>query len=265
LVVDIARVGGKLSVILMLRGKTTIALAMAVAVVAVPVIWQEHAIARIREGNREQAAALEQARNPAEAGTAPAAEEDQVARRRQQDRAELEQLRADAPRLRAQLDEASARAATLAARATNAATKKSVAHGPPPPGFTAFSEAREAGSSSATAMFQSIGSALARGDTNRIFQLTWWPSEEAREMGARELADMAAQTGGENFSNVAFRVIREVPLPDGDVALVLEVWQNGQQARQAWRTRRVGGEWRQVIDGRGAPETVDLGPGLDGN
>ncbi len=247
----------------MLRGKT-IALAMAVAVASVPVIWQEHAIARIREGNREQAAALEQARNPAEAGTAPApTAEDQVARRRQQDRAELEQLRAEAPMLRAQLDEASARAASLAARATNAAPRKSVAHGPPPPGFTTFSEAREAGSSSATAMFQSIGGALARGDTNRIFQLTVWPSEEARETGARELADMAAQTAGENFSNFAFRVIREVPLSDGDVALVVEVWQNGQQARQALRTRRVGGEWRQVIDGRGAPETVDLAPGLE--
>jgi hypothetical protein len=248
----------------MLRGKTKIVLATAVAVVTVPVVWQEYAIARTRQENREQAAAFEQLRGQPEAGTVPAQadREARQARKERQERADLDRLRTEAPALRARLEEARARAAGLvAARAAN----KSGAQSAPPPGFTSLSEARDAGSATATAMFQSIVLALATADTNRIIQLSTWSSNGAQETMGRALAAIAAEAAGDGFSNIAFRVVREAPLPNGDVAVVTAIWQNGQQGRQAFRARRIGAEWRQVVGDDGNPETVDLGADLNSN
>jgi hypothetical protein len=57
-------------------------------------------------------------------------------------------------------------------------------------------------------------------------------------------------------------VVREVPLSNGDVAVVAEIWQNVLFKPPAIRARRVGGEWRQVVGEDGNPETVDLGEDL---
>jgi hypothetical protein len=246
----------------MLRAKTKIVLATAVAVAAVPMVWQEYAIARTRQENRDQAAAFEQLRGKPEAGTAPAQLdwETRQARKEQAERGELDRLRTEVPALRTQLEEARARAASLAAtRAANISGAQST----PPPGFTSLSEAQDVGSATATAMFQSIGWALAKADTNRVIQLSTWSSNGAQEKIGRELATIATEAAGGGFSNIAFRVVREVPLPNGDIAVVTEVWQNGQQGRRAFRARRVGAEWRQVVGDDGNPETVDLGADLN--
>ena len=246
----------------MLRAKTNIILASAVAVAVAAVVWQEYAIARTRQENRDLAAALEQLRGNPETGTVPAQAdwETRQARKDQEDRADLDKLRTEVPVLRAQLESARARAAILAA--TRAANSRG-AQSTPPPGFTSLSAAQEVGAATATAMFQSIGRALANADTNRIIQLSTWSSDGAQEKIGPELAAIAAEAAREGFSNIAFRVVREVPLPNGDVAVVIEAWQNGQQERRAFRARRVGAEWREVVDDSGNPETVDLGADLD--
>ena len=246
----------------MLRAKTKIVLATALAV-AVPVVWQEYAIARTRQENRDQTAAFEQLRSKPEAGTLPAQADWETRQvRKEQARADLDRLRTELPALRTRLEEARARAASLAA--TTAANKNG-AQSTHPPGFTSLSEARDVGSATATAMFQSIGWALAKSDTNRVIQLSTWSSNGAQEKIGRELATIATEAAGGGFSNIAFQVVREVPLPNGDVAVVTEVWQNGQQGRRTFRARRVGAEWCQVVGDDGNPETVDLGANLNGD
>ena len=245
------------------HGWPKIALATAVIVaVAVPVVWQELAIAHARQENRDQAVAFEQLPPTPETVTAPARGdlEMEQARKESEDRSDLDRLRIEVPALRAQLEEARAREAGLAvARAAS----KSAAQKTPPAGFTSLSEARETGSGTATAMFQSIGSALAKADTNRVIQLSTLSSEGAQEKIGRELANVAREAAAGGFSNVAFRIVREVPLPDGDVGVVTEMWQNGRLGRNAFRARRVGAEWRQVIGDDGSPATVDLGADLN--
>jgi hypothetical protein len=248
----------------MRRAKTKILLAMAVAVATVPVVWQEYAIARTRRENREQAAAFEQLHGRPEAGRVPqqADWDTGQAQKEQQELADLDRLRAEAAALRTNLEEARVRAASLAA--TRVANQSS-APSTPPPGYTTVSEAQDVGSTTATAMFQSIGSALAKADTNRVIQLSTWSSNGGEEKIGRELTAISTEAARGGFSNIAFRVVREAPLPNGDVAVVTEVWQNGQQGRRAFRARRVGAEWRQVMGDEGNPETVDLGADLDSN
>jgi hypothetical protein len=84
---------------LMTHFKATIALATAVTV-TVPVAWQEHAIARIRMENQNQAAALEQLRSTPDAGTAQA-QADWETQRSLKERADLERLRKQVPPIRA--------------------------------------------------------------------------------------------------------------------------------------------------------------------
>jgi hypothetical protein len=254
---------GNPSIILVPRARTKIALATAVVVAAaVPVVWQEYAIARTRLENRDQAAAFEQLLPKPEAGMASVQGdwETRQARKELEDRADLDRLRTEVPALRAQLEEARARGASLAvARAAS----KNGAQSTPPPGFTPLSEARDVGSTTATAMFQSIGCALAQADTNRVIQLSTLSSEGAQEKMGRELANIATEAAADGLSNIAFRVVREVPLSNGDVAVVTDMWQNGQLGRKAFRARRVGAEWRQVVGDDGNPETVDLGADLN--
>ena len=73
----------------MLRAKTKIVLATALAVAAVPVVWQEHAIARTRQENRALATAFEQLKPEAAAVPAQADWEARKARKAQEDRADL--------------------------------------------------------------------------------------------------------------------------------------------------------------------------------
>ena len=240
-----------------------IALATAVvAAVAVPVVWQEYAIARTRLENRDLAAAFEQLVSKPEAGTAPVRgdSETRQARKELEERADLDRLRTEVPALRAQLEEARARGASLTvARAAS----KSGAQSTPPSGFTPLSEAHDIGSGTATAMFQSIGSALAKADTNRVMQLFTLSSEETQEKMGGVLATIAKEAATDDLSKIAFRVVREVPLSNGDVAVVTDMWQNGQVRREAFRARRVGAEWRQVVGDDGEPQTVDLGADLN--
>ncbi len=240
-----------------------IALATAVIVAAaVPAAWQEFAIARTRLENRDQATAFEQLLPKPESGAVPAGGDGDMeqARKDSEERVDLDRLLTEVPALRARLEEAQARGASLeVARAAS----KSGAQSTPPPGFTPLSEAREVGSATATTMFQSIGCALAKADTNRVIQLSSLSSEGAQEKIARELANIGKDAAAGGFSNIAFRVVREVPLPDGDVGVVTEIWQNGLRGRKAFRARRFGAEWRQVMGDDGSPETVDLGADLD--
>jgi hypothetical protein len=252
---------GNPSIILMPRARTKIALTIAVVAAALPVAWQEYAIARTRLENRDQAAAFEQLLPKPEAGTVPAKGDGEMqhARKELEERADLERLRTEVTALRAQLEEARARGASLAVAK---AASKSGAQSTPPPGFTSLSEAHDVGSPTATAMFQSIGSALAKADTNRVIQLITLSSEGTQEKMGRVLANIAKESAVDGLSNIAFRVVREVALSNGDVAVVTDMWQNDQLRRQASRARRVGGEWRQVVGDDGNPETVDLGADL---
>jgi len=77
------------------------------------------------------------------------------------------------------------------------------------------------------------------------------------------LVNIDREAAADGLSKIAIRVVREVPLSNGDVAVVADIWQSGQVARKAFRARRIGAEWRQLVGDDGNPETVDLGADLN--
>lgn len=226
------------------------ALASIVAIaLTVSVAWQEHAIARARLENRDRAAFLEQLRSAPDTRPAPAQEYTNEA---WEQHAELVRLRTEAAALRSQLDQA--RAAHPAAAANGAGQLV------PRPGFISAREARDVGSATAETMFQTFISAIGRGDTNRLIELADW-SAEAGQKEAMMDSFVKASLEAASLPDLQFRVVREVALPDGDTAVVIEVSHGQALQRRALRARRLGAQWQLVVD-RNGPQVVELGEDL---
>jgi RNA polymerase sigma factor (sigma-70 family) len=240
---------------LMMHLKTKVAVVAAVAVaLTAPLVWQEHAIARTRLDNRDRAAALEQLRLEANVQTAQA-QADAKTERAPDERADLERLRTEVAALRAQLEKA--RAARLATAGGGQGARR--------PGFISARDARDVGSATTEALFQTMFWAVARGDTNRLMELADWSAEGAqqqKEVMAHELANVAADAARPGALDMEFRVVRQVPLPDGDTAEIIEMSREDSLDRVALRARRAGAEWRLVV-GRNGPQEVDLGADLN--
>ncbi|MGO8679015.1 MAG: sigma-70 family RNA polymerase sigma factor [Limisphaerales bacterium] len=246
---------------LMMHSKTKVAVVAAVAVALMgPLVRQEHAIARTRLDNRDRAAALEQLRLEPNVRAAQA-QADAKTERAPEERGELERLRAEVATLRAQLEKA---------RATRLATAGSAAKGGGQsarrPGFISLRETRDVGSATTEALFQTLVWAVGRGDSNRVIELVDWSAEGAQQQKEEMVHGLAGAAA--YFSDTApgsdfqFRVVRQVPLPDGDAALVVEISQEGSLERQALRVRHAGAEWRLVMFKNGQQQ-VDLGADLN--
>ena len=216
---------------LMMHLKTKAAVVAAVAVaLSGPLVWQEHAIARTRLDNRDRAAPLEQLRLEPNLQAAQA-QADANTERAPDERAGLERLRTEVATLRAQLEKArAARSATAGA-----------AQGARRPGFISVHDARDVGSATTEALFQTMFWAMARGDTNRVIELADWSAEGAqhqKEVMARELANIDADAARPGALDIEFRVVRQVPLPDGDTAEIIEMSRGQSLERMALRARR---------------------------
>ncbi len=231
------------------KTKLAIAAAVTTAIVA-PVIWQENAIAKIRSENRALAAPDSSTTpQPHDAFTSV----DDAATQATRDRAELDRLRAEIASLRAQVQQAvAARPTVVRPQPTPTAASR--------PGYVSLAEARDVGAASGAALFQTIMWAMKTGDTNRVIELADWSEEGARD----QMADMVRDSGRARADieagkalDITFRVIREVPLDDGDVALVMEMTEDGNAHREAMRIRRAGAEWHLVV-GKNGPKDVKL-------
>jgi hypothetical protein len=240
---------------IMTHAKAKLAMAAAAAaIVATPIVWQESAIARTRAENRDLAsqstttADVRATPNPAAAG----AVDDASAR----DRLELERLRGEAASLRAQIQ--TARETRLAAAAAN---RKNTTNRTPPPGLIGFREAQDVGNATPEALVQTLLWAICNTNVNRIVQLGAWPEDDGEAIRSmfEELAKSAANGDFERkMGNASFRALRHVPLDNGDSAVILEVGPEDKLEQQSLRVRRVGNEWRMVMDKNG-PQDVKLG------
>jgi len=242
-----------------LKTKVAVVAAVAVALTAT-LVWQQHAIARTRLDNQDRAGALERLRLEPNVQAAQA-QADAETERAPVERADLERLRTEVATLRAQLEKA--RAARFAS--TGAAAKGGGGQGARRPGFISVRDARDLGSATTEALFQTMFWAMARGDTNRVIELADWSAEGAqqqKEVMAHELANVAADAARPGALDIEFRVVREVPLPDGDAAEIIEMSLEHSLKRMALRARRAGAEWRLVVD-RNGPQEVDLGADLN--
>jgi hypothetical protein len=108
-------------------------------------------------------------------------------------------------------------------------------------------------------MIQSFVWAMRTGNVRRIQELGDWSTDgaaEAADKMSRELASAVA-TGGVEVDSMSIRVLRQVPLEDGDVALVTESRHGNDNHTSAQRIRRVGNEWR-VVMGESGPQEVQL-------
>jgi hypothetical protein len=242
-----------------LKTKVVVVVAVAVALMG-PLVWQEHAIARTRLDNRDRTAALEQMRLEPNVQAAQA-QAGAKTERAPDERADLERLRAEVGALRAQLEKArAARLATAGSAATGGGQSARR------PGFISLREARDVGSATTEAMFQTLFWAVGRGDSNRVIELVDWSAEGAQQQKEEMMHGLAGASA--YFSDYApgsdfqFRVVKQVPLPDGDAALVVEISQEGTLERLALRVRHAGAEWRLVMFKDG-PQQVDLGADLN--
>jgi hypothetical protein len=155
-----------------------------------------------------------------------------------------------------------ARAARFATAGTAA---KGGGQGARRPGFISVRDARDVGSATTETLFQTMFWAMARGDTNRVIELADWSAEGAqqqKEVMAHELANVAADATRPGALDIEFRAVRQVPLPDGDTAEIIEMSREHSLERVALRARRAGAEWRLVVDKNG-PQEVDLGADLN--
>jgi hypothetical protein len=244
----------------MTHAKVKLAVAAAVAATVVtPVVWQENAIARVRADNRALAAKLEAGDQTVAAPAAPAATVEADSGDR--DGAELERLRNEVGSLRNQLEQA--RAARLAAASAPSTSEKS--RPAPMPGLVSLNDARNVGAATPEALFQTFVWAMRNADTNRMIELGDWSAEGARAQAEEMLSEFPKLIASGELEREAadkgFRLVRQVSLPDGDTAVVMDmVDMHGETRdvhRMAARVRRVGSEWRIVMDKQG-PEEVKL-------
>lgn len=245
---------------LMTDAKAKFAVGAAIAAaVATPLVWQENAIATVRAENRDLTTRVEplESLRAEQSRLARRPSADDAAARALREREELERLRRDVALLRGQLERA--RAARLAANSS--APTRNGAPGTAPDGFMTVEDARDVGAATGEALMQSLYYAVRTGNTNRIFELGDWSAEGARETAAemiRELTEGAASHREKVGVGIAFRVVREVPLEDGDTAVVMQL-RHGQgnaqaSARSALLIRRFGNQWRVVMGKQGPVE-----------
>jgi RNA polymerase sigma factor (sigma-70 family) len=245
---------------IMTHAKVKLAVAAAVAATVVtPVIWQENAIARVRADNRALAAKLEASDQTVAAPAAPAATVEADSGDR--DGPELERLRNEVGSLRNQLEKA--QAARLAAASAPSTPEKN--RPAPMPGLVSLNDARNVGAATPEALFQTFVWAMRNADTNRMIELGDWSAEGARAQAEEMLSEFPKLIASGELEREAadkgFRLVRQVSLPDGDTAVVMDmVDMHGETRdvhRMAARVRRVGSEWRIVMDKQG-PEEVKL-------
>jgi hypothetical protein len=239
---------------LMASMKAKLAAAIAIgAVVATPLVWQETAIAKIRAENRALAAkdsADQQVTPVVQANPSLATGETNS------DRADLERLRNEVAALRSQLQQT--REARQAATSKVGSERAAVAL---PPGMLTFESVRDVGTATSAELIQTFFWAMFTANTNRIWEIGDWSTEGADKEFANLVRD-ATKAAAEISSDprryqVGFQPTREVPLENGDVALVVEANEGGKTDRTAFRIRRVGNEWRMVM-GKGGPQEVKL-------
>src|SRR5581483_3093335 len=176
------------------------------------------------------------------------------------DREELERLRQQASSLGTELQAAQAeREAATKAAAAAGATRGPIEH---PPGYISVLAAQDAGAASGEALFQTFAWAMRTANTNRMLELMDFSSDGGREMMAEMLKELPKLATSESFTNdmenKGFRVVRQVPLENGDAALVMQMFDdNNSTEREAMRIRWVGNSWRIVVSKQG-PEQVKL-------
>jgi hypothetical protein len=251
---------------IMTHAKVKLAVAAVLAATVVtPLVWQESAIARTRNENQAlagRAASPDQVRPEAgQIAATPVA--DAEAAQAARDRVELERLRNEVGTLRGQLLQAQAArlAALQAAGGTGRAGREL------PPGYVTLQNARDVGAGTGEAMLQTFAWAARNGDTNRLVQLVDCSNETARGELAKAIGEMLTEMASPELRskamNASFHVVREVPLGDGEAAVVLDNIEgaNTQPDRVAFRIRRTGNEWRMVF-GESGPDVVKLSDDL---
>jgi hypothetical protein len=250
----------------MQRRTKLILVAVIMAVLVGLLLWQENLIATLRARNQTLAAQI-QAPDSLQVGSSEsAAHANDAATQAATDRSELERLRAQTERMRTQLQAAQTARVAIARSAATPAMNR----GPLPPGYISLRDAQDVGAATGESMMQTFMWAMRTADTNRIAGLLDASAEGAQqslEQMLRSLPDAAARGEFERAeASMAFHIVREVPLPDGDTALVVEVSgpPDGAPDRKAVRTRRSGNEWRIVL-GKHGPEEIQLTPEQMGN
>jgi RNA polymerase sigma factor (sigma-70 family) len=241
-----------------MKAKFAVTAALAV-VVAAPLVWQENAIGNVQAANRalaSQIEPLEQLRAEQRQLTGLPSADDEAART-ERERAELDRLRNEVAALRDQLQ--SAQTALVAAAKTAATAKARPAE---LPGYVSLLDTRDVGAATGEAMFQTFIWAMRTGNTNRLLELVDLSGEGARAVAEMMLRDLSKEMVNREFVRDAerkgFRAVRQISLPDGDAALVMEM-SDGEFERKkiAPRIRRFGSDWRLVI-GKNGPEEINL-------
>ena len=124
-----------------------------------------------------------------------------------------------------------------------------------------FRNLQDVGTATAPQLMQTFFWAMFTLNTNRIVEISDWPAEGADKEIENLIRDAehAVATGKTPWQmpESGFRAVREVPLENGDSAIVIEASVGGEMDRTAFRVRRVGNEWRVVI-GKGGPQEVKL-------
>ena len=232
-------------------------MAVATAVLIGLLLWQEKNIARVREQNQTLSAQMAPSESARVESRAPESHAGEAAA----DRAELERLRAQSESMRTQLQEAQTNRAAL----TRSGATTTTSRGSVPDGYVSFLDAQDVGAASGEALFQTFLWAMRTFDTNRIVELLDVSAEGAREDVEKMLSHLPSDADRAEMehdtADKGFRVIREVPLPDGDVAVVIEATEGSgpEPHREAVRIRRAGNEWR-IVAGKHGPEEVKLDP-----
>jgi hypothetical protein len=234
--------------------------ALLAAVVAVVVGWQESAISKVRAANRslvQQAAEATELRAERDRA-AEQARVDEANARSARDRDELQRLRRDVGPLRG-------RFATTPVRRPESAPATPDRRAPGT--VINFRDAQDVGAASGEDLLQTFAWAMRTGNVKRLQELGDWSADgasESSEKFARELAKGAAEASGQDLETMSLRVIRQVPLDDGDSAMVIEARHGNDNHRSAPRIRRIGNEWKLVM-GPSGPEEVQLEEAPDGD
>ncbi len=250
-----------------MRERTKLLLAAVLVAGLAALLWRQHQlIDSVREQNQTLSSQLATTDSARTASHESAAHADDSSTQVAADRAELERLRAQSESMRNQLQQAQTARVAIA----RSATTPGVSRTPLPPGFISMMDAQDVGAASGEAMMQTFIWAMRTADTNRIAALLDASAEGAQKVVEDMLRSLPAAAERAEFDQVAatmgFHFIREMALPDGDTALIVEALGPGgnKPDRKAVRIRRSGNDWRMVL-GKSGPEEVKLTPEQMGN